>query len=174
MRGKAWFWAPVLPLIALDLWTKHAVFEHLEARFGVANVHARQPVWGGWMSFDLVQWYNTGTVWGLFQDFNAALVGLRFVAIGLLIWFAWSVPRRARMQLVVLGMLLAGAVGNLYDNLTVRVPGFEEFDRGVRDFLLFSFGTDDPYRFPAFNVADSCITIGALCLIVLLLREEQR
>ena len=65
-------------------------------------------------------------------------------------------------------MLLAGAVGNLYDNLTVSVRGFEG---GVRDFLHFSFGS---YEFPAFNVADSCITIGALCLIVLLLREERR
>ena len=172
-RGKGWFWIPIAPLIALDLWSKAAVFSFLAERYGAADMRVKHPIWGGPVSFDLVQWYNTGTVWGLFREFNSALVALRFAAIGLLIWFAWSTPRTARLQLTVLGMLLAGAVGNLYDNLTVRVATDPRFDGGVRDFLLFSFGTDDPYVFPAFNVADSCITVGALCLVVLLWRDDR-
>lgn len=172
-RGKAFFWVPIAPLVALDLWSKSAVFAHMQARFGSRALHAELPVWDGPVSLSLRHWYNTGTVWGLFRDFNTPLVVLRIVAIGVLLWFARATARRARGMQLVLGMILAGAAGNLHDNLTVDPPGLEQFKGGVRDFLSFTFHLGGgEWEFPAFNVADSCITVGAISLIFLLWRRD--
>ena len=82
-------------------------------------------------------------------------------------YFAARTSRSARMQLHVLGLIFAGALGNLYDNLT-------QVDGGVRDFLLFYIIREGQRtRFPAFNVADSCITVGAVALIFMLWRSER-
>ena len=65
----------------------------------------------------------------------------------------------------VFGLILAGAIGNLYDNLT-------QPHGGVRDFLKFYLVVDgEPWVFPAFNVADSCICVGAITLALLLWRR---
>ena len=160
-----WFWLPVLPLLALDLWSKASVFAFLRSR-PPELVYGEYPVWDGPVSFHLVTWMNTGTVWGLFQGFNTVLVGLRFVALGVLIYFASRTTRRHRFQQFVLGLVMAGALGNLYDNLTQK-------DGGVRDFLLFFVGAGrERTVFPAFNVADSCITLGAIALVFILWRAE--
>ena len=63
--------------------------------------------------------------------------------------------------------IVAGAVGNLYDNLT-------EANQGVRDFLLFSIVIDgERWKWPAFNVADACICVGAITLALLLWRSDE-
>jgi len=175
--GKWWFWVPILPLVILDLWSKSAVFAFMAENYGANEFRAAHPIWGGPVSFDLVTYYNTGTVWGIFQDYNAVLVVLRFFAIGFLLWLAWNAPRRARFHQLVLAMLMAGAIGNLYDNMTVEVEGLPQLNGGVRDFLLFTFDlpswiAKEPWAFPAFNVADSCITVGAISLVILRWREE--
>ena len=60
-------------------------------------------------------------------------------------------------EAIGLGLVLGGAVGNLADRL-FRGPGL--FDGSVVDFVDFSF-------FPAFNAADSAITIGAALILLL-------
>ena len=165
--GKLWFWVPIVPLVLLDLWSKHGVFAFLEREHPlVTTYHRAHDVWGGPISFKLVQWYNTGTVWGIAQDFPSALRVLRCVAILAIVLFVWRTSAKARLALLALGVILAGAVGNLYDNFTVVVANEPRFTGGVRDFLQFTFWG---WPFPAFNVADSCITVGAICLAVWLL-----
>ncbi len=165
--GKFWFWVVILPLIALDLWSKAAAFAYVPGDAGTAaQVSVIQESWGG---FAFVKWHNTGTIWGLGKDFNIALRVLRCLALGLLIYFAYRTPATKRVQLTVLGMIFAGAVGNLYDNfMTIDPPG------GVRDFLLFyaNWG-GEMHQFPAFNVADSCICVGAFTLAFLLWRQDR-
>ena len=123
-------------------------------------------VWEGAVQFDLVTWGNTGTIWGLFQNGTVVLMILRCFALVGLLWFVRSTARAARLQLLVLSLVFAGAVGNLYDN-------FVRADRSVRDFLHFSGTWPWAWDFPAFNVADSCITVGAIGLFVLLWREDR-
>ena len=113
-----------------------------------------------------VQWYNTGTVWGLAQGFPTGLRLLRCAAVLVILVFVWRTSRRARLALLALGVVLAGALGNLYDNFTVVVEEDPRLNGGVRDFLQFTFWD---WSFPAFNVADSCITVGAVCLAIWLL-----
>ncbi len=166
-RGKAMFWLPIAPLVALDLWSKAVVFARLE-RLYPGQPHAEEPIWTGLVSFSLVRWTNPGTVWGLGQSLTVPLMVLRCLALVALVWFARNTAPRSRLQLLVLGLVLAGAIGNLYDNFFA--PG-----RAVRDFLLFFVGEGrERSVFPAFNVADSCITVGAIGLLAVLFRKEPR
>lgn len=164
---RTWFWGPVVPLLALDLWSKAASFAFLAQTYPEFPPQMRShEVWRGFVDFDLVSWRNTGTIWGLADEWTAVLMVLRCFALGLIVYFAYRVPRRAWLQQFVLGMILAGAIGNLYDNFT-------EVDRGVRDFLLFSAELGgEIWRFPAFNVADSCICVGAITLAIMLWNAE--
>lgn len=172
--GKLLFWVPWPLLVALDLWSKSAVFAFLAeqaARSGYDRLPEghRPPVlvFDGALRFELVSWGNTGTIWGLFQDGTAALMVLRCVAVVGLFWFVRNTARTARLQLLVLSLVLAGALGNLYDN-------FVRADRSVRDFLHFSGSWPWNWDFPAFNVADSCITVGAIGLFLLLWHDDRR
>jgi signal peptidase II len=162
-RGKAWFWVPVVPLIALDLWSKAAAFRYVAAEGPQRVDFAFLPEPFG---FSLVRFRNTGTIWGLGQDFTLGLIVLRCVALLVILWFVAGLARRQGFQQLVLGLIFAGAVGNLYDNFLMP-------DRGVRDFLYFFYrGADgQEVAWPAFNVADSCISVGAVLLLILIWRE---
>lgn len=170
-RSKAWFWLPIAPLVALDLWSKAAVFAFLDGvQPDLVERNRSYPVWSafdGTISFDLCSWRNPGTIWGLGQDLTFVLIGVRVIALVVIAWFARRVNRRA--QLLVLGLIMAGAIGNLYDNLTQE-------GNAVRDFLLFYVRQDNvrAWTWPAFNVADACICVGAISLAVLLWRADAR
>ena len=64
-------------------------------------------------------------------------------------------------------LILAGALGNLYDNLFYEplVPVPDKPYGPVRDFIDVYFEVWD-YHFATFNVADSCITVGAVLLLL--------
>lgn len=165
--GKLAFWLPWPLLVALDLWSKAAVFGFLEREHSdLLGVHRVHPVFDGIVRFELVSWGNPGTIWGLLQNATVALMVLRCFAVVGLFWFVHRTPRAAKLQLVVLSLILAGALGNLYDN-------FVRDDRTVRDFLHFTGRWPIAWDFPAFNVADSCITVGALGLFLLLWRQDR-
>lgn len=169
-RGKAWFWLPWPLLVFLDLWSKAAVFDWMEARYGVHGHGVHLVFESSLLSFRLVTWENPGTIWGLFQDGTVVLMVLRCAAVLGLLWFVAGTPASRRFQLSVLSLIFAGAIGNLYDNFT-RADA--DPARSVRDFLRFSGDWPMAWGFPAFNVADSCITVGAIGLLWLMLREER-
>ena len=173
--GKPWFWWPWPLLVALDLWSKSAVFALLQERAAAAGqpnvpeahrlpylVFATDP-----LRLELVSWGNTGTIWGLGQGSTVPLMVLRCGAVLGLLWFVRNLPRTARLQQLVLSLILAGALGNLFDNFT-------RADRSVRDFLFFRGVWPTDWSFPAFNVADSCITVGAIGLFLLLWRDDRK
>lgn len=73
-----------------------------------------------------------------------------------------------------LGLMLAGCIGNLIDRIFYSKAYLQSFDpnvsnRGVVDFIDFQFGS---WHFATFNVADSCLVIGVLILIVYFIIEE--
>lgn len=166
--GKLLFWVPWPILVVADLWSKHAAFAFMADCYPDLEEKYRPgyEVFSGAVSFHLVTWGNTGTIWGLFQNGTVVLMVLRCMALIGLLWFVRATSRTARLQLTVLGLVFAGAVGNLYDN-------FIRADRSVRDFLHFSGSWPWEWEFPAFNVADSCITVGAIGLFVLMWREDR-
>jgi signal peptidase II len=102
---------------------------------------------------------NSGGAFSLFT--NATLV-LALLAIVLSVIIVRAVRRaRDRLTVVALSLVLGGALGNLCDRVA-RSPGFLRGE--VVDYVRVG-------SFPLFNVADSCITIGAGLLIFAALRE---
>ena len=83
------------------------------------------------------------------------------VSVGIVIWM-WRLPRSARWTAASLGLILGGAVGNLWDRLL----------RGhVVDFVDVYHGH---WHWPAFNLADSCISIGVVMLLMEVLIARPR
>lgn len=107
--------------------------------------------------FDLTYIRNTGAAFGIMafarDGFRVPfLLASTAVAIGLLVYFVKKTREDERLLLFALALVLGGALGNLADRL---VYGF------VIDFLYFHIGE---HYWPAFNVADSGITVGVLLL----------
>ena len=102
----------------------------------------------GFLQFRFVS--NSGAAFSLLDGFGS-VIGLVAIAAAVFI-FLVAVKVDSTGETVALGLVLGGAVGNLVDR-AFRGDGF--LDGGVVDFVDFSF-------FPAFNVADSAITVGAI------------
>ena len=155
-------------LLVSDLWSKSAVFGWLggkpELMTRDLHGHPRYEILGDWFAFMLV--WNPGMAWGFDKLPPWLLIGGRCAAVLFLIWLVIRTPARRRALAVALVLILAGAAGNLYDNLfeppRSAGSGFGE----VRDFIDVYFPIWD-YHFPTFNVADSCISVGAVLLILL-------
>lgn len=110
--------------------------------------------------FDLVHTRNRGVAFGLFSQAGSWSQGVLLVLVVVLVGFvAWQLflHRHSLPPRVGLSLILGGALGNLLDRLL----------RGeVVDFLDFyvTWGGRS-YHWPAFNVADASITVGALWLL---------
>ena len=100
--------------------------------------------------------YNTGSAFSLFQGATGAIVAVAVALVAVLLVLVWRAPTLGRAA--ILGLILGGALGNLSDRF------FRDLHGGVVDFVDFHF-------FPSFNVADSCITIGCILLVISLLRD---
>jgi signal peptidase II len=152
----------VAALVGFDQWSKAAVFGWLEP------LHARRPVLGQWLA--LWTSCNPGAAFGQFHQFPYVLVLGRLAAVLFLGWLLLRSASPPRLPLFAMTLVLAGALGNLIDNLWTgcdpEIAGHPF--RGVRDFIDVWYqpflGIDK--HFPAFNVADSCITVGACAWIL--------
>ena len=84
------------------------------------------------------------------------------VSLAIIVWL-WRLPRMlARYWLAGLSLVLGGALGNVIDRIRLG---------HVVDFIHFHW---DRAYFPAFNVADSAITVGAACLLLDALFDSRR
>ncbi|HCP91577.1 MAG TPA: signal peptidase II [Spartobacteria bacterium] len=146
-----------LPLYALDQLTKSCVL-----RFIKPDEHS--TVIAGF--FDLVNITNTGAAFGSFKNNNTFFVVISCLALlALLFVILLLVRRRSRdaWRDISLALLLAGVLGNLTDRLLYG---------HVVDFLLFDLHIPFAHPWPAFNVADSCISIAVVCFIIHSFRQK--
>jgi signal peptidase II len=164
-------------LVALDLWSKAAVFAWLEplkrqsALVYDVHGHPRWPLAGEWLSFMLS--LNPGAAFGQLESFPYLLVAGRIGAALFLIWLIVRSPAGRKVFNLALVLVLGGALGNLYDNLFLDLPHDGRPFGPVRDFIDVYFGVWD-WHFPTFNVADSCISVGAVLLLVSSFGAERR
>lgn len=138
-----WVVATVALIVLADQLTKHWAVSQLAD--GPVNVL------GDFARFELA--HNSGAAFSGFQAYTPVLA---ILAIGITVVIVRMARRTTdTWMLVGLTLVLGGAIGNLCDRF-FRSPGFL---RGhVVDFVAVG-------SFPVFNVADSCITIGAIILI---------
>jgi len=107
----------------------------------------------------LVHSKNTGIAFSMFADSASpwtryVLIGGSSVVVAILAWYLVAGSAISARAAAGLALLLGGATGNLTDRI---------LRGGVTDFLEVWFGS---YRYPAFNVADSAITIGAALILL--------
>jgi signal peptidase II len=144
-----------LPLYALDQLTK------LWIRSSLGTEEPRVVVPG---FFSLVNIINTGAAFGSFKNNNEFFVALSCLALLLVV--VLLVRRRSPdfWRDLSLGLLLAGVLGNLTDRLLYG---------HVIDFLLFDLHVPFAHPWPAFNIADSCITLAVVSFIIHSFRQSK-
>lgn len=107
----------------------------------------------------LIHWTNTGVAFGMFQGRSWLFAILAALVIAAIIYYFQQVPQQDKVLRFALAMELGGAFGNLLDRL---------FNGGeVTDFV--SVG-----NFAVFNVADACITVGVLVLLLGVYIQDKR
>lgn len=146
-----------LAVVVLDQWTKWLVEVHLPRGTSF-------PVVDGFLALTHVE--NTGVAFGLFARQGAdggswALIALGFVALAAVVIYFRFTPADHRLLLASLALIVGGAVGNLIDRLATGA---------VTDFVDVYVGTR---HWPAFNVADSAITLGVVALLLDALRRRE-
>jgi len=156
-----------------DLITKSIVFDWLTRQ--VPTTGTRQII-PGVLSFTLST--NPGVVFGMDWIPDPVVVGATVAALGLVVYFFAASGVKARATHVALGMILAGAIGNLYDRLftTVQLPNRPAPSvRQVRDFIDFSQLHIGPVNYPwVFNVADVLLVVGVGILLIVSLIQWRR
>jgi signal peptidase II len=137
-----------LPLYALDQWTKQMVLRFIspdEPRILIADF------------FSLVNVTNTGAAFGSFRGNNTFFIAISSVALVVVSGLLVRARTPDRWRDFSLALLLAGIVGNLTDRLLYG---------HVIDFLLFDLHVPYAHPWPAFNVADSCISVAVVLFII--------
>ncbi len=149
--------ATVLLGVALDQFTKFLVLTYLP-------LGALVPVVRGF--FNLVHVHNRGAAFGLLSTLSPEFAWIFFIAatslVVVVVGYLWyKLPETAGLAALGYSLILAGAVGNLIDRVRLGE---------VVDFLDFYLGR---YHWPAFNVADSLVCLGAGLLVWVIFTEDQ-
>ena len=142
MARRFLFWGTAAIVIALDTATKAIIRASLER--GESWPDADWPVRIRYVT-------NTGAAFGILQDQTAFLVVMAFIGLGAIYLYYRYPPFEHGVVPIAIGMMLGGAAGNLLDRIS--------HDGRVTDFIDFRF-------WPAFNVADSSISIGIAVLLI--------
>jgi len=103
---------------------------------------------------------NTGGVFGVLKGRGYLFVILTLLALGAVFWMLRKTTPRQRLLPIALGLVAAGALGNLVDRLWF---GY------VRDFIYVEI-----INWPAFNIADTCICLAAGLLVIEIFSAEAR
>ena len=140
-------WLSALIVLVADQLSKRLIMHTFlpnESRVAIPNV-----LW-----WDYVQ--NTHGAFGLFGDSAALLVVMALVVLTVF-WFAFrDAARHSLVVRIAFGAIVGGAIGNIVDRIHYHF---------VVDFI-------DLHWWPVFNIADSCISIGVITLVLVSLRTE--
>lgn len=146
MKRFAIFLAVLVSTLALDQYVKAWVRDGIPMHGSLSG----KP-WPG--VFELTLTYNSGIAFGLFQGKATLMTPIAILIAGGAAWYSYKHQTERVMSHIAMGLLASGALGNLYDRL---------FDpHGVTDMFWFR-----AINFPVFNVADSCITVATILLII--------
>jgi signal peptidase II len=146
---RKYFFLIAVIVLLLDRLAKRAIASNIA-------LHDSVVVIPGFLRLTHVQ--NTGAAFGLFAESSAqwkvgALVSFSILALVVVSALLWKNSHSLSTTTIGLSLILGGAMGNLWDRM---VSGH------VVDFLDFYVGS---YHWPAFNVADSAIVVGAILLV---------
>jgi signal peptidase II len=152
------FYLIALSVILLDQATKHIIVRSLRLGQDI-------PVVPGF--FDIVYVLNPGAAFGFLATLsegvrNPFFVFISLAAVILIVFYHTRYLRSHQLATIALGLILGGAIGNLVDRLRYGV---------VVDFLDVHLYE---YHWPAFNVADSAISVGVSLMVLDMLLDWLR
>ncbi len=146
----------ITAVIVLDQLTKYWAEHHLTLRIA-------DPVIA-FLNWTLV--YNKGAAFSFLSDASGwqrwFFISLSTVVCSILLVWIHRLPHKITLTAVALALVLGGAFGNLIDRIRLG---------HVIDFIDMYY---QQWHWPAFNIADSAITIGAILLAILTLRPEAK
>jgi signal peptidase II len=143
-----WLWLSFM-VIVLDQWTKMVMVQYFDQ-------HSSAVVITSWFNFVIA--YNRGAAFSLLAD-NSELPRILFSVLAIVAAVLIIASLRSQVNRPFasggLALILGGAMGNLIDRVRIGA---------VVDFIQWHWA--DAFYWPAFNVADSAITVGAVCLVI--------
>lgn len=152
--------------LALDLWTKAWAWEHLRNKPAIEVIEH---------VFYLKFGFNTGSAFSFLRDESWAryfFITVTFLALGYMGWLAWKMPTKRLYGFIAVGLIAAGAAGNLHDRFVRVMPVWMDGKwveaHGVVDFLQFYYNWEAGKYWPIFNVADSSLVCGVALLLIYL------
>ena len=146
---RAWPWFVLaLVVIVLDQYSKQLASSEL--------LYGRPVEVFSW--FNLTLQHNTGAAFSFLSDAGGwqrwfFTIVASVISLGLMVWLVMA-ERGEWLLALSLGLILGGAIGNLWDRVAL---GY------VVDFISVHY---NGWYFPAFNIADSAITVGAACMLL--------
>ena len=157
-RPQAILIFPALLVVVLDQITKLIVAASLPAGAGISVIEG---------FLNLVHVRNRGMAFGMLQGLSSGfaaylLAAASIIAVFFIIFFASRLTNGSKVGLLSLSLILGGALGNLVDRLRLGE---------VIDFVDVHIGQ---YHWPAFNVADSAITVGTLSVFITYLASGKK
>jgi signal peptidase II len=146
-----------IAIVVLDRVTKWAIVQTITLDDAVTVIPGL---------FRLTHLENTGAAFSLFADSTSPfktmlLIAFSLGALAVVSFLLWKERTIFNAGTLALSLILGGAVGNLWDRMA---------DGKVTDFLDFYVGI---HHWPPFNIADSAIVVGALLLLMRMLRTNQ-
>lgn len=172
MKSKPFFLAVFCgAILVLDQLSKFWVDRNLA-------LGQQRAVWPG--LFEIVHFRNPGAAFSLFADWHSPLrgyffLGMSILAVAFLAYYLVKTPLSEKRTLIPLAMILSGALGNFIDRIlrgtVVDFLLFHWYDK-VLSFEIFGHAYRVELVWPAFNVADSAITLGVLGLFWAMMRKQ--
>ena len=156
-RGRAAVWLLLSALVVLaDQLSKSYITSH----YGEFEFTTVLPI------LDITRMHNVGAAFSFLATASGwqrwlFIILAVVVSIGIVVWL-YRMPRSHGLLACGLALVLGGAIGNVIDRIRLGA---------VIDFIHFHW---DRAYFPAFNIADSAITVGAACLILDAMLEPKR
>ena len=147
---------PAITVVLTDQISKLAVLKNID-------LHDSIPVIDGF--FHLVHMHNRGMAFGIMNQAEISwkfylLLCATFVAVGVICYWLWTIKDEGRIFISCISLILGGAIGNLIDRVRLHE---------VVDFLDFTFWG---YHWPAFNIADSAISVGVFIIVIIMIFQK--
>lgn len=158
--------------LTLDLWSKAWVWDNLRDGHSVEIIPRL---------FYFKFGFNTGSAFSFLRDESWArgfFITVTFLALGYMAWLAMKMPTIKAYGFIAIGLISAGAAGNLHDRffriMEVYIEGEGRVERhGVVDFLQVFLNYETGNYWPIFNVADSSLVCGVALLLIYLHRHGE-
>lgn len=113
--------------------------------------------------FDLTYVENKGAAWGIFVGKTMFLIVFTVVILCGVVFYLIKYRPKNKFVRVALSLIIAGALGNIADRVIYKY---------VVDFISLHY--KDVYSYPVFNIADMCVVIGTVLLLICILKDDKK